>query len=261
MNKYIYSAKMALIDLAAYPSRFFSNIWIDGISLLVYFFLWGTLFSDNTEVNGYTLKGITTYYALTFTLRQLTNSKDITRRISYNIRYGTLSTFLLQPIDFTLHYFFRLFTQVGFQTLVPFMMVFGLTFFAGVLETPKNFGFFVLSTFFGALITFLFYAITGCIAFWTIQSWGINSMIGRITSVLSGALIPLSFFPQYLQNINDFFPFKHMSYTAISIYIGNLTGTAIYTNLLLQIWWILVLYVIYKIIWNKALRKYDSVGG
>lgn len=261
MNKYIYSAKMALIDLAAYPSRFFSNIWIDGISLMVYFFLWQTLYQGKAEVNGFTLKEITTYYALTFTLRKLTSSKTMTRTISYNIRYGTLATFLLQPIDFTLHFFFRLFTQIVFQTFVPFMLVVGLTFFAQILELPKNIPLFLISTLFGALITFLFYTITGCIAFWTIQSWGINSMIGRITNIMSGAVIPLSFFPEYLQNVNKLLPFGHMAYTPISIYLGNLTGGAIYTNMATQLWWIAFLFVLYKIIWNKALRKYDSVGG
>lgn len=251
---------MAIIDLAAYPSRFFSNVWIDGISLLVYFYLWSSLFKNKGEVNGYTLASITTYYALTFTIRKLTNSKSISRRISYNISYGTLSIFLLQPLNFFLHYFYRLFTQILFQTIVPLVFVLVLTFYFHILEMPHNVALFFFSLLLASLITYLFYAITGCMAFWTIKAWGINSLIGRVSAILSGAVIPLSFFPKYLQNISQFLPFQYMSYVPVSIYTNNISGGEIYKAILGQIWWVIFLYFSLKLVWNKALFKYDSVG-
>lgn len=252
---------MAITDLAAYPARFFSRLYLDGILLLVYIFVWLALFQDKTEVKGYTVASILTYYAVALLTRKLTSTKSITRRISSHIRDGTLSIFLLQPMDFTAHYFFRLLTKTLFQSVVPITLLVLITqIYKNFLVKPQNLDLFILSIFLAGTISYLFYAILGSIAFWTTSVWGVNSIIGRAIQLVSGMTIPLDFYPEIIRNISQYLPFQYTVFTPVSIYIGKYTRSDGIAQIGIQILWVGALLAIQRVVWHFAIKKYDSVG-
>ena len=82
-----------------------------------------------------------------------------------------------------------------------------------------------------------------------------------VSDILSGLVIPIPFFPKYLQNISYFLPFRYVSDLPFRIYIGNVSTIEGLKGMLVQLIWIVILIVIGKITANKALKKAIIQGG
>ena len=68
----------------------------------------------------------------------------------------------------------------------------------------------------------------------------------------SGLLLPLAFFPGWLRTILEFLPFQAVASIPLQIYIGKLSGAAIGQAFLIQIAWLIGLYVLGRWFWKRA---------
>ena len=83
-----------------------------------------------------------------------------------------------------------------------------------------------------------------------------------ILSFLTGQLIPLTFFPQYMQKFFDYMPFKSMNYTPVMIYLGKLGGSGnVAKQLLIQFIWVVILYSLGSFFWSKVTKRLIVLGG
>ena len=85
--------------------------------------------------------------------------------------------------------------------------------------------------------------------------------IGAIINLLSGMLIPISFFPLWAQKIVNFFPFSSTIYTPSMIFLGKINGNNIISSLALQMLWIIILFIISKWMWKKLIKSLTILGG
>ena len=81
-----------------------------------------------------------------------------------------------------------------------------------------------ISIFAGFLINFYYSYIFGLLSFKITNMWGLTQIMNAISQLLSGALIPIVFFPSWMQEIFNFLPFSSMIYTPSMIYLGKLTN-------------------------------------
>lgn len=89
---------------------------------------------------------------------------------------------------------------------------------------------------------------------------GLSQIMQATVDLLSGALIPITFFPIILQNIINFFPFSSLIYTPTMIYLGKLTGMELLKALSLQVVWIIILSALAKFMWKMGIKRYESSG-
>ena len=82
-----------------------------------------------------------------------------------------------------------------------------------------------------------------------------------ILSFLTGQLIPLSFFPDAVQNVFSFLPFSSMVYTPTMIYLGRYTGKALILALGKQMLWVVLLYLVGSVIWKQVTKRLVVLGG
>ncbi|MFH1895975.1 MAG: ABC-2 family transporter protein, partial [bacterium] len=129
-----------------------------------------------------------------------------------------------------------------------------------LFSAPHNFELFLVSLALGALVNLYVYSLVGCIAFWTVNVWGIVSIYGRMADILGGSLFPLDFLPSKVGTLVGLLPFKYMHYAPISIYLGKADINAAFGIIGIQIFWVLVLSLLYKWVWGRGLKKYDAVG-
>ena len=80
-------------------------------------------------------------------------------------------------------------------------------------------------------------------------------------SFLTGQLIPLSFFPEVVQRIFSFLPFSSMIYAPVMIYLGKYQGAELTWVLLRQFGWVLILYGLGTLIWNRVTKRLVVLGG
>jgi len=82
-----------------------------------------------------------------------------------------------------------------------------------------------------------------------------------LIELLSGLLIPMSFFPDRVQKVLAWLPFEHIAYTPLQIYLGKLDrGTAL-RALGIQWLWVIALLWLAHVWWERASRKITIHGG
>jgi ABC-2 type transport system permease protein len=112
-----------------------------------------------------------------------------------------------------------------------------------------------------AALTF-FYLFTICefMAFWFDNIWSLGVILRFLTSFLGGALIPLSFFPEWAQSILSYTPFPYLIDFPMKALTGSLTVSTFCINLSIAFAWLLVFRALSKFTWTKGKYSYSGVG-
>ena len=91
--------------------------------------------------------------------------------------------------------------------------------------------------------------------------YGMQLIKEALIGFLSGELIPISFFPVVMQRVFDFMPFSSMVYAPVMIYLGKYTGSALMFAMARQLVWVVFLYVLGSVLWNRVTRRLVVLGG
>jgi ABC-2 type transport system permease protein len=98
-------------------------------------------------------------------------------------------------------------------------------------------------------------------AFYTINSLGTRIVLGVAGDFLAGGYIPVPFFPDALRIVVELSPFGAMQNMPLLIYSGVLTGEAITRGMLLQVFWLVTLLFVGRMLMNRALKRVVVQGG
>ena len=120
---------------------------------------------------------------------------------------------------------------------------------------------FLISALLGYTVMFFFNWFLACFTFYTTEIWGLGVLIEGMTFFLSGALVPLVMMPDWLQNIVLTIPFAQ----ALAVPVGLLTGITPLSEAprvwLIQILWILGMWIVSTLFFRVAVRKITVQGG
>lgn len=120
---------------------------------------------------------------------------------------------------------------------------------------------FVCSTVLGFLVLIAFSMLIYLSAFFTISPMGIRILATSVMEFFAGALIPIPFFPQWLQSILNVLPFASMQSTPFLIYTGYLSPAEALHSMGLQFLWLAVLFAVGRLMMGRALKKVVVQGG
>ncbi len=232
------------------------------IEITVYVFIWLAIYNKGNQILGMTFEQVTTYYILVVSLNPII-SWGINETMGNAIREGEILRELLNPISYFNYYFGIRIGEliesiiVGIITFIICALLFGVLLPSSLL----NFIFFIIVISLSVVVVYFFELIIGTSAFYTNSIWGVEVFKRAILSIFSGMIAPISLFPEFLQKIANTLPFKDCIYTPISIYFGELNNIEIIQVILKQFIWILILYIIAKILFNKAVKSVTVNGG
>lgn len=120
---------------------------------------------------------------------------------------------------------------------------------------------FLLTMFLGLLVTVSLCMVVYMLAFFTVSPMGLRMLFLSIYELLSGAVIPLPFFPDNIKNIVELLPFAAAQNIPFRIYGEDIIGTEIYKAVILQIFWIIVLVILGQLLCRIAMKKTVVQGG
>lgn len=232
------------------------------VEITVYTFVWLAIYNSGNQVADMTFQEITTYYILVISLNPII-FWGINEIMGEAIREGEILRELLNPISYFNYYFGIRIGElieaaiVGILTFVICSIIFKVLLPSGLL----NFIFFIFLIFLAIVVVYFFELILGVIAFYTDSIWGIEMFKRAILSIFSGMIAPITLFPEFLQKIANFLPFKDCIYTPVNIYFGKLETVEILQVLLKQCIWIAILYIIAKLLFKKAIKNITVNGG
>jgi ABC-2 type transport system permease protein len=246
-----------------YRLGFFFIILGNIVYMFVAYFLWKSIYGANQSLNGLTFDQAFLYIALGSTVFILLKTYA-DWGMNYEIRDGTISVYLTKPIDYQ---WYTLFTNLGFTltslgtvtipTVVLLVFVFRVYIPLGI-----GFLFFPISLALAFLISFHFDYIVGLMAFYTESIWGISTTKEIIVTVLSGALLPLQFFPEAIRQVLLWLPFQTIYYTPLMMVTKpNAPLAEMLQPLGVQVIWAVVTFLLCRIVYNQAVKVLRVAGG
>jgi len=183
------------------------------------------------------------------------------------ITKGDIAYELCRPTDIYGFWYARLLAQRLSSALLRF---FPILLVASFLPYPYKF------TLPDNLITFLLFLITlilGLILivtismiiyismFYTLSGVGSILIFGVAGEFLSGMILPIPLMPDTLKTIVYLLPFRYCSDLPFRIYAGHIGYQEALISMIVQIFWIAILFIIGKLWMRKALRRVVIQGG
>lgn len=232
------------------------------ISITVYVFIWLAIYKNGGQILDMTFEQVTTYYILVVSLDPII-SWGINQVMGEAIRNGEILRELLNPISY-FHYYFGIRLGELIEALVTSLITFVIcSFLFGILAPAGilNFLFFILVVILSVIMVFFFELSLGMISFYTNAIWGVEVFKRAVIHIFSGMIAPIALFPEFLQKIVNFLPFKECTYTPINIYFGNLSIIDILQVIAKQGLWIIIFYLIARIIFKNGIKHITINGG
>lgn len=252
--------------LLSYKANVIIFMMGEWLMLMVSFFLWKAIFASSPDqiLNGFSLEEMYAYIMFSF-LTGLMTSVDISFDISREVKDGTIAINLIRPISYEMRMLFQALGGVLYNFIVifaaAFLVVNLLLFNATGTVYLKQLPLFALSLSLGFLINFYFSYTFGLLSFKLTNMWGVSQIMGALSQLLSGALIPLVFFPPFAQKIIGLLPFSSIIYTPVMIYLGKHTGAAAIYAVALQGLWLLLMILLSRAVWKAVVKSLTILGG
>lgn len=183
------------------------------------------------------------------------------------IKTGNIAYELCRPQDLYFMWYFKILgerlSKLVLRTL-PVIII------AIVLPQPYNLYInsnfyilflFVISLILSSILMTSLVLLYHVICLFTLDEKGIVNIFMVVSDILSGLVLPIPFFPNFLKKISNILPFRYISDFPFRLYIGNITINEAYISLLIQVIWIIILVLFGRFLTRKALKKAIIQGG
>ena len=232
-----------------------------GIQFFVVIFLWIAIYGQRSELAGFTIPKLLTYFLLAKVMERMLNTK-IFDEIREGVKTGTIANYLLLPINskyiFMARSLGRMLTQLTLSGGVAIIII-ALTPYFVAPASLMDLGLALLMLIVGVIMSMLLYIILGAIAFWTVETGNIVWSFTFIVSFISGLVVPLQFFPNWMKVLVTYSPFASLYNLAPSFYLG-LVDLPIGSVITVQLLWVIVLWCLLAVIWQRGINRLELVG-
>ncbi|MBT5022249.1 hypothetical protein HOK51_00810 [Candidatus Woesearchaeota archaeon] len=260
--------KAGLKIALAYKFEFAIALVTTPISLFIFYYLWKSIyeFSKVNIIRGYTFPELVTYFVLSMIVSFFVWS-DVDQWLEHEIVKGDLVGWLLRPISYIKNEFcFETGLKIISFTIQAIPIAIGAHLVLDLNLTSWIWLLFaIVSVLLASIMIFLISFAIGTTSFWLKRIQGLRRFKRGIILLLSGGLLPLTFFPTWWTNVSHFLPFEYIRYVPINIYLGkySLTGSGfenVFITLATQLIWVIILFVLCKLLWNLAIKKFAGAG-
>lgn len=233
--------------------------------LIVVYFLWKAIYASAGKdvVNGMTFTDTLIYLVLATALFGFMEMYTVWE-IGRNIQSGKIVLDLLKPMEYRRYLFWSYsgsFVTQFFFTFLPTFIIVGIV-THGAIPLRINLLYFVISVIMAVSINYSIDFFVGTICLFTESIWGINIMKQVIVLLLSGATIPIAFFPEPLKTIVYYLPFQSIYNAPLTLLLdGAPTPQTVLTILGTQLIWCIVMTVLSTLFWKVSLRQITVNGG
>lgn len=230
------------------------------------YYLWSAIFADSNSnaganFGGMNLAQIIHYYVCASFISNIVLSGFGTT--ATEIYEGTLTRYLLYPVSF---FQYRVSVQLAYWLLCVFQLLLALSLLAifdsqsyplpGVMLLSGT----LLCCFLASYLYLIMQAILEFMSFWIEGIWGLMISLYFIINFFGGGVLPVQLFPKWAVRILEYSPFPWMISFPVEVLAERVTAARFIFAISIMLGWCLLLSLIARIIWQKGLRRYSSVG-
>lgn len=120
---------------------------------------------------------------------------------------------------------------------------------------------FLIAMLLGMTVTVAMCMLVYMLSFFTVSPQGLRLVFAMTAELMQGTVIPIPFFPPQIRKILELLPFASMENVPLRIYSGHISGGEAVRAMLLQVFWIVALVALGKMICRAAMKKVTLQGG
>ena len=261
MKKYWAIFKTQVTNSLAYPGEILWRSLAILIFLWVFTFLWRVAYANaNTD----TLVGLTLRDTLWYLM--LAESIELSRprfaqTIAQAVKDGSIAYLLSKPYDFLLYQMGVNAGDTVFRFILTFIFGSSLVWYmAGPPPNPSGWPLTLVAVTAGWVINFFLTALIGLAAFVTEEVAPFEWIYQKFIFILGGMMIPIDFYPDWLQTIARATPFAYIMYGPARLFVSP--SPERFASLLAgQLIWIFSLGLIVALAYRGGLRRLAINGG
>ena len=265
LKKYLALTKVSILDSLQCRLALFVMVIGNLLYLTLTYFLWKAIFaSSGTDVvNGMTFEMTMVYLVLATSLCGVVEL-FLVWEIGRNVQSGKIVLELLRPMK----YKHLLCWSNSGVLVVNFVLTFIPTFIVVACIAGKtiplgwNLLYFFIALILSMVLNYNIDFIVGTICLYTESIWGINIMKQMIVSLLSGAAIPLAFFPDWMTKVVNVLPFKAIYDTPLTLLLTadpDLKTVAVKLGTALA--WTVAVSILSSLFWKISIKQVTVNGG
>ncbi|MBD7968304.1 ABC transporter permease [Paenibacillus gallinarum] len=262
MKTYIMFGMKTFSNQLSYRSEVWLRLFGNFVAILILTEIWKAVLG-NGEINGIGVEQMITYSIIN-TLLSAVLLNGISEKVDNSLKSGSIATELIKPISYPLYLLSEGLGNSFYQlifTSIPSLFI--AWFFFGFLPPASAIHFlgFLFALGLALTISFLLGYLISLLAFWLMNHFALNWMMGGLITIFSGSFLPLWFFPESWLPITKILPFLYLGYFPAAIYLGTLTGQEMGSFLITGLAWIAGLTLLVCWLWNKAIKRLVVQGG
>jgi len=266
MAPYLEFTRVGFVNILAFRLRYFTGIFTYLINVTVYYFIWTAVYGPaggGQQIAGYDLGQMITYVAVGWIMRSF-YWNTIDQEMAYEVLEGKIAMALIKPISVQGMWLARAMGESVFRLgmlTAPTAVAITLIFPVRGPASWTNAALFLVGVV-GSF--FLMGAINFMIGTTAIRLKSILALIRAkywLIELLSGVLIPISFFPDRARAIMSWLPFQHIAFTPLELYLGKLGPQEAAVALATQWGWVVALVWLGHLWWRRSARKITIHGG
>jgi ABC-2 type transport system permease protein len=230
-------------------------------------YLWQAVFASGNgqSISGYEYSSMIFYFLLSVFVDQLITPTEDEWQIAAEIRDGKISAYLTKPMNFL---GYRISLYVSYRLLYITIVFLPIAVLAWIFRENLRFPehgitwlAFAASTLMAAGIQFFICYSLAMIAFWVLEISTIIFILYSFEYFLSGHVFPLDIMPAGLQPFIKWSPFTYELFFPVQVCMERITGQPLVEGLCIQAAWLLITYLIARLLWHRGVQKYQAVGG
>jgi ABC-2 type transport system permease protein len=259
IQKYWKTAAMAASSYIGDSPLFLLDYLLRLLRVIVLLSIWRTILDGKGAVSGMTLGAV-----LTYTLIAEVFASQLSPRTELDIALwnGSIAARMLQPLGLFGQFSAELFGRWLFEFCIfalPLLLLSPLLGASPLPASPSAAALFAVSLALaisvGLAIEFIFGGVQIALA---LPLWAVSQMRTAVTTLLSGALIPLALLPTSVGAAFGWLPFASMASAPLRIYTG--TGNPLQL-LALQAGWSIILWPLAHWLWHASRERMVAYGG
>lgn len=260
-NKYWAIFQITLVNSLAYPGELIGRSLMIVPFMWIFYQLWNVTFqaAGTDTINGMTLYSTMWYLMMAETIEL--SRPALARTISENVKDGSIAYLLNKPYSFLLYQFSNSMGETLFRALVN--AIFGgimVWWLVGPPPSLLGWAFAILALFGAWILNFCITCLIGLSAFLVEDVAPFMWIYQKFVFILGGFLIPLDFYPNWLQVIAKSLPFAAMIYGPSKLLVSP--SMELFTSvLLLQAVWIIALGSTLVVAYRRGVTYLTVNGG
>ena len=264
--KYYRIIQISFFNSIEYRVDFLFGLLAKFFPIIIQYYMWTAIFKNSPDsiIMGYSYPQMIVYTIIAPLVSSL-SLVNIQYQIADEIRLGRFSRYVILPAK---HFNIKLSEFIGTKFIESIfisilLLIAGTVFFkAGYLFVNIAHVFlFILVIIFSIAIRFLIAYLSSAMAFWMGDCDGVFTMLNVIILIISGGVFPLNIFGNLVLKISQLLPFYYITYFPANILIKEYDNVTILGGIGIMLIWIVILWLICKLIWYNGEKKYIAAGG